>query len=190
MTAVPTKPTTARPARLGAVSYLNTLPMIEGLGKLAEVTLTLTPPSELASMLERDEVDLALASSIDYQRSSIPLAILPVGMIGSSGPTLTVRLFSRVPIEDLKTVACDVDSHTSVTLLRIVLQQQHGLSPELLPFDADALEHRHNAADDDWPESLLLIGDKVVTASPPAIVYPHQLDLGEAWKDLTGLPFV
>ena len=40
------------------------------------------------------------------------------------------------------------------------------------------------------PQAMLLIGDKVVTASPPATDYPHQLDLGEAWKTLTGLPFV
>jgi chorismate dehydratase len=46
------------------------------------------------------------------------------------------------------------------------------------------------STDDIWPQTLLMIGDKVVTDSPPAVRYPHQLDLGEAWKNLTGLPFV
>jgi chorismate dehydratase len=47
-----------------------------------------------------------------------------------------------------------------------------------------------SSLDEAWPETLLLIGDKVVNDSPPAVRYPHQLDLGEAWKQLAGLPFV
>ena len=85
--------------RIGCVSYLNTVPMIEGLELLPEAELVKAVPAKLVSMLERDEVDVAIVSLIDAARASVPMAILPVGMIGSDGPTLTVRLFSQVPIE-------------------------------------------------------------------------------------------
>lgn len=175
--------------RLGAVSYLNTLPLIEGLGKLADVSLTLTAPSRLIDLLIDRTVDLALASVIDAQRASLPVAIVPAGMIGCDGPTLTVRLFSRVPPERITRVHADVDSHTSVALLRVILAERFAVSPAIAEFDADARRAAMTSTDA-WPESLLMIGDKVVTDSPPAIMYPHSLDLGQAWKELTGLPFV
>ena len=184
--------TTASPAKGGAVSYLNTLPLIEGLGKLDSIELTLTAPSRLIDLLLAEDVELALASIIDYQRSPEPLEMVPAGIIGCDGPTMTVRIFSRRPIEEIRTLHADVDSHTSVSLARIVLHERTGSLPEIVDFDVD--EHRsergESIADADWPESVLIIGDKVITDSPPAALYPHQLDLGEAWKDLTGLPFV
>lgn len=178
-----------RVVRIGAVSYLNTLPLIEGLGKLEDARLTLTAPARLIDLVLDDEVDLALVSVIDYQRSPEPMALVPAGMIGCDGPTMTVRLFSRRPLEEIRTIHADVDSHTSTTLARILVHDRCGEVPAIEPFDADA----HRAALDDgveWPEALLLIGDKVVTDSPPAVHYPHQTDLGEAWKSRTGLPFV
>jgi chorismate dehydratase len=183
------------PIRLGCVSYLNTLPLIEGLGKLRDARLTLTAPSRLIDLLLADEVDLALVSLIDHQRSPEPLAALPVGMIGCDGPTMTVRLFSAVPLDGVRTIHADVDSHTSVTLARILASWDGGEVPAVEAFDADAFRAERAAAELEgrpaaWPESLLLIGDKVVADSPPAIRYPHQIDLGEAWRERTGLPFV
>ena len=188
--------TEASPMRIGAVSYLNTLPLVEGLGKCRDAALTLTAPARLIDLLLEDEIDIGLVSLIDAQRSPEPLAVLAVGMIGCDGPTLTVRLFSSVALERLTTVHVDADSHTSVALLRVILSRRHGLRPSVVGFDADA--HRASLAraaegappSASWPEALLMIGDKVVTDSPPAILYPHQLDLGEAWKQMTGLPFV
>ena len=181
------------PVRIGAVSYLNTLPLIEGLGKLGDARLTLTAPARLIDLLLDAEVDLALASIIDYQRSSEPLALVPCGMIGCDGPTLTVRLFSRVALDKIRTIHADIESHTSVSLARVLVAREAGGVPGVVDFDADA--HRAMRAADangagEWPEAILLIGDKVVTDSPPAIHYPHQVDLGEAWKAWTGLPFV
>jgi len=178
----------AGPVRIGAVSYLNTLPLIEGLGKLADVALTLTAPSQLIDLLTQGEIDVGLVSVIDAQRSAEALALVPVGMIGCDGPTLTVRLFSSVPFDELEVVHADADSHTSIALLRVILAERFGIDPEIRGFDVDA--HRAGAGAEDWPGALLLIGDKVVTDSPPAIHYSHQLDLGEAWKALTGRPFV
>jgi len=180
------------PARVGAVSYLNTLPLIEGLGKLADLELTLTAPSRLIDLLLSDTVELALASIIDYQRSPAELELVPAGIIGCDGPTMTVRIFSRRPIEQIRTLHADIDSHTSVALASIILAERTGSKPQVIDFDVDANRaHRESATPDaDWPESVLIIGDKVITDSPPAALYPHQLDLGEAWKELTGLPFV
>jgi chorismate dehydratase len=177
-----------RPIRLGVVSFVNTLPLIDGLEKLADVELKHSVPSLLLDQLLNDEVDVALCSSIDYQRSSKLLVILPVGLLGCDGPTLTVRLYSSTPIHAVQTVYCDTDSHTSVTLMRILLRELHGLDPQLVEYDAR--EHVARNRPVDWPETVLLIGDKVVTNATPAIRYPHQMDLGAAWVELTGLPFV
>jgi chorismate dehydratase len=105
--------------------------------------------------------------------------IIPAGGIASDGPTLTVRIFSRVPIEQLTSLACDPDSHTSVALARIILKERYGLSPEFIDL------RRANGAEGD---ARLLIGDKDVCEEPAG--FEHQLDLGAAWKEMTGLPFV
>lgn len=180
--------TTPAPFRLGVVSFLNTLPLIDGIEQVQGLELRYTVPSLLIDLLTDREVDLALCSSIDYQRSAEPLLIVPVGLLGCDGATLTVRLYSAVPTEAITTVHCDTDSHTSIALMRILLDEQYGIQPQLVEYDAR--EHVANNKPLPWPETMLLIGDKVVTDSPPAVRYPHQLDLGAAWKDLTGLPFV
>ncbi len=177
-----------RPVRLGVVSFINTLPLIDGLEQLRDVTLHHSVPSLLIDMLLSDEVDVALCSSIDYQRSPQPLSILPVGLLGCHGTTLTVRMYSSVPLDRIERIYCDTDSHTSVALLQILLRERYDISPELIDYDA-----REYVADNhplEYPESMMLIGDKVVTHSPPPVRYPHQFDLGEAWRELTGKPFV
>jgi chorismate dehydratase len=185
----PTLPAqTRRPIRLGVVSFVNTLPLIDGLEKLVDVDLRSTVPSLLLDQLVGGEVDVALCSSIDYQRSDAPLTILPVGLLGCDGSTLTVRLYSTRPLDRISEVYCDTDSHTSVVLMQILLKEQFQIEPRLIDYDA-----RERVADNrplDWPQAVLLIGDKVVTDSPPAIRYPYQLDLGAAWAERTGLPFV
>ncbi len=190
MSAVKTSPVSVavRPIRLGVVSFLNTLPLIDGLERLTDVVLLQSVPSLLLDQLTSGAVDVALCSSIDYQRSPDPLAILPAGLLGCDGPTLTVRLYSAHPIKEIRRVYCDTDSHTSIALLRILLKEVHGIEPELI--DYDAREHVAGNKPIDWPETMLLIGDKVVTDSPPAVRYPHQLDLGAEWVRYTGLPFV
>lgn len=177
--------------RLGAVAYLNTLPLVEGLAKLRDVSLVLAPPAELIGMLLAGDVDLALASVIDARRYE-GAALVPVGMIGSDGPSLTVRLFSRVPMERLTRVHADAESHTSVALMQVILRRRFGRAVEVVEFDARSFRARSASEGERSvaPEAILLIGDKVMNAPPPADEFPHQLDLGQAWKELTGLPFV
>lgn len=168
------------PMRLGVVSYLNTLPLVAGLDRVPGVELVPDVPARLADRLAAGETDLSLCSVIDHQRSPVPLDLVPVGQIGCEGETRTVALFSRIPIDRLETVACDVESHTSVALLRVLLAERHGIRPEFTPFiEGDAVA-----------DAVLLIGDKVSRLAPPVETHPHRIDLGVEWLDLTGLPFV
>src|SRR5688572_112327 len=167
--------------RLGSVSFVNARPLIYGLDALPGVQLTLDVPANLLDGLRASRFDVALLPVIDYQRMD-GLVVIPAGGIGSDGHTLTVRIFSRTPIERIGTLACDPDSHTSVALARIVLARAYGLRPEFV-------ELKRDAGDGATPhDAQLLIGDKVICEAP--VGYAHQLDLGEAWKDLTGMPFV
>lgn len=188
------------PVRVAAVRYLNTAPLIEGLEKWSEIRLETAVPSAIAPMVLDGRADVGLASVVDA--ASGDLALVPAGMIGCDGPTMTVRLFSAVPMERVTELHADTDSHTSVVLARVLLARRFGVSPAVVDFDArervprgersgkDAGKGGERALEEAWPSTLLLIGDKVVTDSPPAVRYPHQLDLGEAWKEWTGLPFV
>jgi chorismate dehydratase len=181
------------PIRIACVRFLNTAPLIEGLSKLEGLELVPVVPSRIGAMVAAGEADLGLCSIVDAVRSEVPLALLPVGMIGCDGPTLTVRIFSRVPWEEVSKLHADTDSHTSVALARVVLAKRFGLTPEVVAFDAGgalAGGGHGGAGQAPWPETVLLIGDKVVTGHPPESEFPHQLDLGEEWKRLTGLPFV
>jgi chorismate dehydratase len=164
--------------RIGSVSYLNAKPLIWGLEANPIVDLVLDVPARLADGLREGRFDVALLPVIDYQRLS-GLRLLPVGGIGCDGPTLTVRIYSARPIGRMRTLACDVESHTSVALARIVLAEQFGIHPQFVDLQGGPSP----AAD-----AVLLIGDKVVCEEPPGL--EHQLDLGAAWKQLTGLPFV
>ncbi len=110
-------------------------------------------------------------------------------------------------MEQVTEVAGDTDSHTSVVLCRVLLKRLYGVNARMVEFDARERVVRGKGRaggtlapsdtgpagaelDAAWPRTVLLIGDKVVTDAPPAARYPHQMDLGEAWKELTGLPFV
>ncbi len=190
------------PIRIAAVRYLNTLPLIEGLEKVDSVRIVPTVPSRIADMLLNDEADIGLASIVDIasKKSSLApngLTLLPVGCIGCDGPTLTVRLLSTVPVDQIKELHADTDSHTSVILARLILRNVYNCIPQIRDFDVrerielSLANKRPIPADleSSWPAALLMIGDKVVTDSPPAGRYPHELDLGEAWKKWTGLAF-
>lgn len=168
----------ARPLRVGSVSFLNAKPLIYGLEREQTLRLSLDVPSRLLEGLLDARYDVALLPVIDYQRMA-GLRLLTSGGIGCDGPTLTVRIFSPVPVEQVRTLACDTDSHTSVALARIVLSRLYGIRPNLLDLAAGVVKDG---------TALLLIGDKVVCEEPRGL--EHQLDLGEAWKRLTGLPFV
>ena len=185
------------PTRIAAVRYLNTAPLIEGLEKLPAIELIPSVPSRIVDLLNSNAADIGLASIIDAAASPTPLALIPVGMIGCDGPTLTVRLFSSLPFSHITQLHADSDSHTSTILAQVLLAKLHNVRPDITRFHArERVEVAGSppaeflTLEDSWPPAIVLIGDKVVTDAPPAAKYPFQMDLGEAWHTLTGLPFV
>ena len=161
--------------RIGCVSYLNARPLVWQLARRHGVEMLYDVPANLLGHLQRRNVEVALLPIIDYQCGE-DLVIVPGTCIGADGPVHTVRLFSQVPIKKIRRMYADVESHTSVVLCQLVLKNVYGISPEVV------------AAEDAPADAKLLIGDKVVCQVPGH--HPHQLDLAEAWKQWTGLPFV
>ncbi|MBN1845256.1 MAG: menaquinone biosynthesis protein [Sedimentisphaerales bacterium] len=166
-----------RPFRIGAVRYYNTLPLIYGLDAHPEVELTRLAPAELAEALEQNRFNVGLVPSIDFQHTEGDWLILPVGAIVSQGEVLTVRVFSRRPPAQVRTLAADTESHTSVALARVLWR---------LCFDIQ-LEIRPLSGPPDEQEAVLLIGDKVIAQLDR---WSWEFDLGAAWTDKTHLPFV
>jgi chorismate dehydratase len=167
---------------VGSVSYFNSKPLIHGLDAFDDVDLKLAVPAKLIDGLREGRYDIALLPVIDYQRME-GLCLVPSGGIGCDGPTLTVRIFSKKPIDQIETLACDVESHTSVALARVVLAERYGLKPRFVDLHRESVGGAYEPVD-----AKLLIGDKVVCEEP--LGFGHQIDLGHVWRELTGLPFV
>ena len=165
--------------RIGAVSFLNTRPLVYGLQTNPEYILTLDKPSHLAEKLRLGEIDVGLIPIVEYLRG-IGDRVVPGICIASDGPVRTVKLYSRIHPEKLTHVAVDGGSRSSVALLRIVLAERFGVTPDFHthPADLRAMLQAHEAA--------LLIGDPAFTDSGAPFIW----DLGQAWKELTNLPFV
>jgi chorismate dehydratase len=167
--------------RIGAVSYLNTKPLVYGLAELApraEVIFDL--PSRLADDLAAGKLDVALIPSVEYFQNP-DYAIISDACIGCRGLVLSVKLLSRVPMDKIRTLALDDGSRTSVALVRILLKERFGLSPRLLPFPLGV------AAENIDADAVLMIGDRAM--HPPA-GFSHEWDLGDEWCRWAELPFV
>src|SRR5205085_2085133 len=117
--------------RIASVSYLNATPLIYGLDQQLDRELLLDVPAKLIDLVRDGRADVALLPVIDYQRLD-NLCIVPAGGIGCDGETLTVRIFSKTPIDQITTLACDTDSHTSVALARIMLAEHFKITPEFI----------------------------------------------------------
>ncbi|HUU82475.1 MAG TPA: menaquinone biosynthesis protein [Phycisphaerae bacterium] len=170
------------PKRLGVVSFLNARPLVEGLDAAPGIELTYDVPSRLPELLDTLRVDVALAPVINLARHPGEWEIVSDGCIGCDGETLTVRVFSRVRPAEITHLCVDGDSHTSVALAAVVWNEMYGTQLQIRPLQLD--QPPSPSAD----EAVLLIGDKVVTRRPQG--FDHEIDLGEAWRNLTGLPFV
>ncbi len=169
--------------RIAAVRFLNTFPLIEELIDNEQIVLVRDVPSRLGELLSGGRADVALLPTIDFQQITPTPPVLPVGCIASDGPTMTVRVFSRVEAKDIRRLAIDSDSHTSVALAKVLWAECFGRYLEIVEGEPEQLLQMP-----DPPEAALLIGDKVVTDPPEWGAY--QVDLGDAWRSLTGLPFV
>jgi len=168
--------------RIGAVGYLNSKPLVEGLESLLpQNDLRLDFPSRLADDLASGDLDVALIPSIEYFRGQ-NYQIVSDACVAAHGPVLSVKLYSRVPWGSIRTLALDEGSRTSATLARVLLAERHGVVPQLEPLP---IEHR---TEDTKADAILLIGDRAIL--PPKERFLCTWDLGEEWFLWTGLPFV
>jgi len=169
--------------RVGAVSYLNTKPLIYGFeqGMMKDkVELVIDYPAKIAAALLNDKIDLGL----------VPVAILPemkmyyiVGdhCIGCDGAVASVSLFSEVPLEQIETVLLDYQSRTSVKLAEILMKEYWKIKPVLIDADDDFRSHISGTT------AAVVIGDRALEQRKSST---YQYDLGLAWKEYTGMPFV
>ncbi|MEO6719871.1 MAG: menaquinone biosynthesis protein [Ferruginibacter sp.] len=172
-----------RKIRVGAVSYLNTKPLIYGLeqGMMKErVELTFDYPSNIAADLLNDKIDIGL----------VPVAIIPEMKeyeivsdycISSNGEVASVCIFSEVPIKEIRKLLLDYQSKTSIELALILLEEYWKINPVFEAAGLDFQEHIKGTT------AAVVIGDR---AFEQRKISKYSYDLGAAWKDLTGLPFV
>jgi len=168
--------------KIGAVNYLNSKPLIDGLGNAgADIRLLLDLPSRLADSLESGRLDVALSPSIEHFRHP-DYRIVSDACVACRGPVLSVKLFFRVPPENVRCLSLDEGSRSSGALARILLHERFGLCPEveLLPIGA--------SASDSSADAVLLIGDRAM--KPQQEGFLEHWDLGAHWCQWTGLPFV
>lgn len=169
--------------KVGAVSYLNTKPLIYGFeqGEMKEdIELVIDYPANIASFLVNDQVDIGL----------VPVAVLPSlkehhiisdYCIGCNGEVGSVCLFSDVELPDIKIILLDYQSRTSVELLKILLREHWHISPQLIKATANYENEVTGTT------AGLVIGDRALKQRARS---KYIYDLGSAWKDMTGLPFV
>ena len=123
--------------RVGAVNYLNTKPLIEGLCTFApRVDLTLDLPSRLADRMAAGDLDIGLIPVVEFLRAGT-YTYLPDLSISTRGPVLSVTLFSRVPWADIRTVDLDEGSRTSAALTQILLRKRYGVTARVEPLPID-----------------------------------------------------
>lgn len=170
--------------RVGAVSYLNTRPLLYGIHRHSifnEIDLIEDYPSKVAQLLIDDKIDVGL----------IPVAAIPQlkehhivsnYCIGADGPVASVCIFSEVPMEEIKNIYLDYQSKTSVNLAKILLEEYWNKEVKFL---AAKTEDFRNLIKGNT--GAVIIGDRALEQrSKSKFIY----DLGEAWKDHTGLSFV
>jgi len=174
--------------RLGRIGYLNVLPVYHPLeaGIIPhDFEIVTGPPALLNAMMERGELHLSSGSCIEYARRPGRYLLVPDMAIGSNGPVMSVLLLSRIPIEELngKSICVSGESHTSVALLSLLMARQ-GVNAR---FENALVSARVRGPDP--PVAFLAIGDEALRLRDHPD-YPQRLDLGEAWRAWTGLPFV
>lgn len=173
---------TASPLRIGAVSYLNTVPLVRGLPELLPAArLSFDHPSRLADDLAAGRLDAALVPCIELARHP-EWSIASDACIASRGPVLSVKVLFRTPPAEVQTLALDEGSRTSAVLAQILLADRHRKRPRLAPLPVEA------SPDDVEADAVLVIGDRAIRS--PADRYVEVWDLGDQWRRQTKLPFV
>ncbi|WP_412541445.1 menaquinone biosynthesis protein [Longispora sp. K20-0274] len=176
--------------RVGHIAFLNCLPIYWGLGRtgaLLDVELYKDSPDQLNERLVDGRLDIGPISLVEYLRAAEDLLLLPDLAVGSDGPVLSVNIVSKKPLAELDgaRVALGSTSRTGVLLAQLLLAGKYGVTPTYTRTapDLDAMLADADAA--------VVIGDVALRALYEAPAQGlHVTDLGQAWRDWTGLPMV
>ena len=188
--AIAASPLPRRP-RVGHIEFLNCFPLLSGLartGSLLDLELIKDTPDNLSDALVNGELDIGPVSLIELLKNAEDLVVLPDIAVGSDGPVMSCLIVSRLPLSQLDRlpVALGSTSRTSVRLAELLLSDLIGVQPEYFfcPPDLAAMMEEAPAA--------VVIGDTALRAAlyeaPRLGLEVH--DLGQMWRDWTGLPFV
>ncbi|HEX6499394.1 MAG TPA: menaquinone biosynthesis protein [Micromonosporaceae bacterium] len=179
-----------RRPRVGHIQFLNCLPIYWGLmrsGALLDVDLHKDTPDQLNQALVAGDLDIGPISLVEFLRHADELLLLPDLAVGSDGPVLSVNIVSTKPLDELRggRVALGSTSRTGVLLAQMLLAQRYGVEPEYFRCPPDLTEMLLEA------DAGVLIGDVALRALYEA---PKRglgvTDLGQAWREWTGLPMV
>lgn len=178
--------------RLGRIPYINCYPVYGAMDRglvPPEAELVSGTASDLNDLLAAGQLDLSVVSAVEYARDAAAYHLLPGLAISCDGPVHSVKLFSRLPVEQLSgtTVLRSSSSRTSVLLLELLCRHRWKVEPRYAtvraePADLEALAQFPH-------EAVLVIGDAALLLAARDS-YPVQVDLGLAWREWTGLPFV
>lgn len=183
--------------RIGAVGYLNARPLVFGLERNPRFDVRFDLPSRCADLLHEGQSDLGLIPSIELMRSPRSVdayRVVPDLAVTSRGAVASVAIFTTCDPRDIRSIALDTSSRTSVALTRVICSRILNISPRLEPHapDLPAMLARADAA--------LIIGDiALFLSSGPLVirdgdgertVQVEKIDLGALWFEHTGLPFV
>ena len=167
--------------RVGAVSYLNALPLVQGLDRAPGLALSYATPAALTEEMAAGRLDLALLPIVAL--AEIPgLEIVPGLAIGTRGPCRSVLLVSRCPAASIESLALDPESRTSNVLAELLLAEVWGRRVRRVPGSTDLVASLELA------DATVRIGDKALFEPVPEGL--HVFDLGELWTRETSLPFV
>lgn len=167
--------------RIGVVGFTNTLPLAFELERHVDRALILhATPAQIADDLKAGKLDLGMVP-VAALAENHGWDVVPGLGIASEGPVRSVLLHSRVPLSRVQTLVTDPASRTSNTLARLWLKHRHGLSPEVIPGPPE-------------PQNRLEVGEATVVIGDDALFWrakvEESIDLGGAWTEWTGLPFV
>lgn len=167
--------------RIGAVSFTNSLPLTRHLGEVFPgASIQLMVPSKLGAELRAGRLDAALLSSIELARNP-DYGFAPGAAVCSNGPVRSVCVFTRAQPREVRRIALDANSLTSVVLVKILFSALWDVRPEFVPY-TPPVERGLAIAD-----AALAIGDACLEVNREGL---QCLDLGELWTSWTGLPFV
>ena len=166
------------------VSYLNTVPLVWGMTHGEQrglFDLSFAIPAECADRLASGLADIGIVPAVELNRQK--LDIIHGAGIACHAAVRSILLISKVPIGEIRKLATDSTSRTSVALSRVILARKYGVEPELQSLKPHLSAMLENS------DAALIIGDAALVLEPSELPF-HVLDLGAEWTQMTGLPMV